>query len=475
MLKSIAVLAGGRTTISAITFGRNILLARLVSVEDYGIASTFIIAIAFIELLADLGMERMVVQDRQGNSRKFVGTIQTIMVARGFLLAGLMYVIAEPIAAVFNHPELTWAYQLFGLVPLLHGFNNLNIMRMQRHMSFGPQVKAEFAGAIVSLGLLFPLAVWLGDYKVMLVALLAEYLVRCLTTQVIADRHFTFAWDKADFTRALKFGVPLLLSGMLAFAALQGDRVIVGNQFTARDLGLFSAAATLAMTPCLITAKISQSFFLPLLAGVQDDQEKFDRQAALTLQTMLLVGSSAAIAFSLLGPTIFNIAFGEKMLEGTPYVTPLGIAFSMLLVRSGSMLPIALARGYTLNPLLGNLVRLVSLPIAFAVAVNGGGILDLILVTIAAEIASLALTATLLKTKVKIDAPRRLLPTYFLGFLLVVMLAYPVATGDHAYWLIGIQGALWILIAASCKDLRHFVFGQAKALLANRHPKDQDL
>lgn len=474
MLKSIAILAGGRTTISAITFARNILLARLVSVEDYGIASTFIIAIAFIELLADLGMERMIVQDKQGGSRKFVGTIQTIMVARGFLLAGLMYVVAAPIAAVFNHPELTWAYQLFGLAPLLHGLNNLNIMRMQRQMSFGPQVKAEFAGAVVSLGLLWPLAVWLGDYKVMLIALLAEHLVRCIATQVIADRRFSIAWNKADFIRALKFGVPLLLSGMLAFAALQGDRVIVGNQFTARDLGLFSAAATLAMTPCLITAKIAQSFFLPLLARVQDDQAKFDRQAALTLQTMLLIGAGAAIAFSLLGPAIFNVAFGEKMLEGTAYVVPLGIAFSMLLVRSGSMLPIALARGFTSNPLLGNLVRLVSLPIAFVVAINGGSILDLVLVTIAAEIASLALTATLLKVKVSVDAPRRLLPTYILGLLLVIVLAYPSASWQHSIWNMGFQAALWIVMAASCTELRQLLLKQAKILVTNRRPENHD-
>ena len=451
--------------ISAITFARNILLARLVSVEDYGIASTFIIAIAFIELLADLGMERMVVQDRKGNCQKFVGTIQTIMVVRGFLLAGLMFVIAAPIAEVFNHPELTWAYQLFGLAPLLHGFNNLNVMRMQRRMSFGPQVKSELAGAIVSLGLLWPLAMWLGDYKVMLVALLAEHFVRCFVTQIIADRRFNLAWDYSDFVRALRFGIPLLLSGMLAFAALQGDRVIVGNQFTARDLGLFSAAATLAMTPCLITAKISQSFFLPLLAKVQDDQARFDRQASLTLQTMLVTGGAAAVAFSLLGPWIFNLAFGEKMRDGAAYIVPLGIAFSILLVRSGSMLPIALARGFTLNPLLGNLVRLVSLPLAFAVAVNGGTIQDLIFVTIGAEVASLSLTAILLKCKVKIEAPKRLVPSYILGFALVIALSFPFLFEIRGDWISGIQFAIWLTMAAFCMELRQLLRDHAARIL----------
>lgn len=464
MLKSIAVLAGGRTSISALTFARNILVARLISVEDYGIASTFIIAIAFIELMADLGLERMIVQDRAGGSRKFIGTIQVMMVVRGFLLAGLMYMVAGPIAAVFHHPQLTWAYQLFGLVPLLHGFNNLDVMRMQRRMSFGPQVKAELAGAVASLALLWPLAVWLGDYTVMLIALLAEYLVRCLTTQIIAEHRFTLNWDTAVFKRALAFGVPLLIGGLLAFAALQGDRIIVGNQFTARDLGLFSAAATLAMTPCLITAKIAQTFFLPLLSRVQDDDAKFDAQAAVTLQAMLCIGALAAIAFSVLGPTVFLIAFGEKMREGTVYVIPIGIAFSMLLVRGGSMLPIALARGFTLNPMLGSLVRLVSLPVAFAVVWQGGSILDMVLVTICAEAASITITTILLQVRIRIRAPSRMLGSFALGAVLLGALLYPVIEPKPGLWIYLVQAGAFLALVATCTDLRRALIKQAMML-----------
>ncbi|HKK29841.1 MAG TPA: oligosaccharide flippase family protein, partial [Alphaproteobacteria bacterium] len=72
LLKSISILAAGRTTIAALNFARNILLARLISVEDYGIASTFIVALSLVELAGDLALDRMIVQDRQGNSRRFV-------------------------------------------------------------------------------------------------------------------------------------------------------------------------------------------------------------------------------------------------------------------------------------------------------------------------------------------------------------------------------------------------------------------
>jgi hypothetical protein len=233
-----------------------------------------------------------------------------------------------------------------------------------------------------------------------------------------------------------------------------------------RDLGLFSAAATLAMTPSLITSKILQTFFLPLLSRVQDDQVKFDAQSAVTLQTLLCVGGIAAIAFSILGPFLFLLTFGEKMQDGAIYVVPIGLAFSVLLVRAGAMLPIALARGYTMNQFLGNLVRLVSLPIAWIVVTNGGGILDLLMVTIGAQIAALTLTAVLLQVKVKIDAPRRMLGSYTLGLLLVIVLAAQVYTGEEGTWIFAVQAALYVTTVATCGDLRRTLIVLGKIYLA---------
>jgi O-antigen/teichoic acid export membrane protein len=61
LLKALSILAGGRASIAALNFTRNILLARLVTVEDYGIASTFIVAIALVEMFGDLALDRLVV------------------------------------------------------------------------------------------------------------------------------------------------------------------------------------------------------------------------------------------------------------------------------------------------------------------------------------------------------------------------------------------------------------------------------
>jgi O-antigen/teichoic acid export membrane protein len=463
LLRSIMVLVSGRTSIAALNFLRNILLARLVSVEDYGIASTFIVAIAFVELMGDLGLDKLIVRHQHGNDARFVSVIQTIMVIRGGVLAGLMFLLAGTFAEVFNHPHLTWAYQIFALSPMIRSFVNLDVMRQQRQMAFGAIIKAEFMGALASVAVLWPLALILGDFRVMLVALIVEQVMRSIGTMWLAHRPMRFGWDSAIMKGALAFGTPLILNGVVLLLTQQGERILVGNQFTARDLGFFSAALTLAMTPSLILSKISQSFFSPILAKTQNEPSKFDAQSAVTLQVMLCISALVALSFTYIGPWVFGLAFGQKMAEGAVYVIPLGIAFAIRLNRAGSASTISITKGYTLNPLITSLVRIVALPIAFLIAMNGGSILDVAIVAIAGELVSSAVGLILLRTQLHLKAPGRMLLCYSLGVALIASCVARFMWDFEPLVADIVPLALFVLLLLSCFSLRRLALNWCRA------------
>jgi O-antigen/teichoic acid export membrane protein len=55
---------------------RNIMIARLLSVDDFGIASTFAMTMAFVDMSANIGIDRLVVQSKEGQSERFQATLQ---------------------------------------------------------------------------------------------------------------------------------------------------------------------------------------------------------------------------------------------------------------------------------------------------------------------------------------------------------------------------------------------------------------
>ena len=456
MLKGAATLAAGRAGAAALRFARNVLLARLLPVEEYGLASTFVVLMAFVDMASDLALERLVVQDREGDQPRVVAAIQTLALLRGVLLAGVTILAAGPMADLFGHPELAPAFALFAAVPFLRGIAHLDMMREQREMRFGRVTRADLAGVGVSLVALWPCALVLGDHRIMLVLLLLEHATRSAVSIAFAERPFALGWDGAVVRRALGFGGPLLLSGLLAFATLQGDRVIVANQLGAETLGLFSAALTFAMTPCLLAGSIANAVFLPMLARAQDDNAVFARRSRLTLEAMMVAGAGTMFAFAVIGPWAFEGVFGRAYAEAAPLVVLLGAVFSLRLVRAGPTTA-AMARGHNSNLLLANLARLVSLGPALAAVMSGYGVETLALFALAGEALALLVSLRLLH---RIDLRRKDIGVgawvvlAVLTAMLVLSAPTPWASAVPGWALQAPAAAGLICLLAVCRDLR---------------------
>jgi O-antigen/teichoic acid export membrane protein len=422
MLQVAFLLAGSSGVLSIIRFGRNVLIARLIGVEDFGIASTFALLMALVEMLSDLAIGRLVVQDRDGDSPGFVAALQAIAIVRGATLSAVVFVLADPIAVLLGQPGLGWAYRIMAVMPVLRALWHLDIARQQRAMRFGLRIKADFAGVTAGFAALWPLWLWLGDFRVMLGLLIVETGVVVATTHLLAERRYRLGWDGAVAGRALRFGWPVLASGVVAFAVVQGERLIVANQLTATDLGLFSAALTLAMAPTAIVHRIVSSMFLPLLARHQDNERAFLPRAELMLETLLASGLGLMLVYVLAGPAALRLVYGAEFAAGAQLVAIIGIACALRIVRSASV-DISVARGNTVNLLIPSVVRFASFPAAFLVAVRGGSLEAIALTGVAGEAVALVVAYLLVAFREGlVPVLVRGAPAYGIAIVLVLLL-----------------------------------------------------
>lgn len=449
-------LLGGSGAGFMLRFARNVLVARLLSVEDYGIASTFLVAVSFIDMALNLSLGKLVIQNKAGNDPEFVAALTGISILRGVLISAILFLAAGPIATLFGQPDLAWAYQVVALLPLIGSFRHPDIQRLQRTMRFAPLMMNRLGSLGLTLALVWPLALWLGDFRVMLAIYLIEWLGRLTLSFVIAERPFRARWDGKVALLALRFGWPLLLSGLITFAALQGDRIIIANRFGAEVLGLFSAAMTLTMAPAMAAADLIRTFFLPLLARHQENAAEFAHRAGFALQSSLCVAMLAVTGFALLGPPVLTLVFGPRYAEGADFVGLLGIVFGLQLAREGTA-TVALSLGQTSNLLIANIVRLGFLPIALLVAATGGSALDVIAIGALGQLCGVATSFLLLRFRSRVGQMNRLRwPTGF-GLIALLVLGWGIRTGTDGT--VGLLPAVVALIAfglmiASCQVMR---------------------
>lgn len=404
-LRSAMVLISGNGVGFFLRFARNVLLARLISVEDYGIASTFLVATTLVTMATDLDLGKYLVQERRGNDPDFVAVVKTMGIIRGIFVSFVIFAMAAPMARLFNQPELIWAYQVIALGPLILSFQHPDITRFARMMNFKPRMINNAVSGVAVVLLIWPLSMLLHDFRVVLAIIVLEACFQLGLSFLQAERPYRLGWRKEVAKGALIFGWPLMLSGLVVFAILQGDRIIVANQYGARELGYFSAALNLVMPAALAAAGLVRNFFLPLLARFQDRQAEFDHRALFTIQSSLCATQLAILTFAFAGPAVIVLVYGENYRPAVPMIGWLGIAMALQLARAGTA-TVAIARGHTTNMLIANLIRIAFLPVALAVAVAGGDIQMMLIVGAVGQIVGYAVSVVLLYKKTGLGRPK---------------------------------------------------------------------
>ena len=409
MFRSALMLLSGNAATSLVLLTRNLLIARLISVEDYGIAATFAIAMSVVEMASALGMEQQIVQSKRGDDPDFQAALQGFTALRGLASFGLLFATAGLMADFLGVPDLAWAYQMMALVPLIRGFEHFDNFRYRRTMRFGPSLWNGFGSAVIAVIVIVPVYLVYPDYRVMLASLLVQAVVSTSLTHFFASRPYRLRFDVATWTGSTRFGWPLLLNGILLFAVMHGEKLVAGRVLGLEALGILAMGLTLTMTPTLVLARSMQTLFLPKLSAAQDDDAAFQRLAEVVIEAVLAATLAYLLAMTLLGGPLVLLLLDEKFAALPPLMALLAVQQTLRVFKTGGSV-VALARGQTTNAMIANLLRVASVPIAAWVAVEGGGLVGVVTVATVGEAAGFVVSLFLIRLRLRVSLRHLALP-----------------------------------------------------------------
>lgn len=373
MFSKILLILSGNAGAAFLTLLRNLLVARLITVEDYGIAATFAVIMAMVEVVSNFGLQQQIIQAKNDDP-DWQAALQGFQVLRAAISAAVLFVFAGYIAAFLGVPDIAWAYQVLAIAPLMNGIVHLDIYRLNREMKYLPMVLSLTGPALVAFLLIWPLWLWLGDWRVMLISVVVQWSLMAGISILVSERPYRLRLERETILGAVKFGWPLLVNSALLFAVLNGEKLIVGRELGMASLAIFAMGFTLTLTPTLVMAKSIQSFFLPQLSAVQEDDSRFQPLARATIEANFFNGALLIMGIVLLGGPFVEVVLGEKYAPLLPLLTWLAILQALRVFKAGGAV-VGLARAKTENAMISNLFRVLSLPLSWWVAVSTGDLL----------------------------------------------------------------------------------------------------
>lgn len=317
-----------------------------------------------VEMISSVGLDKQLVQDREGDSQRFLNTAHALAAVRGVCGAAILVIAAVPVAWLFGVPHHAWAFATLGLYPLCIGLSHLDRKRLQRHMQFAPDMVVELIGQVVALVVAAVVAWYTRSFTAAIASILSGIVATMIASHLLAIRPYRWSWDRSLVVRMIRFGYPLLAGGILLFAVMHGERSLLASAprlfsnspYDAVDLGYFAAAGTLAYAPVVVLMRLGGTVSLPALSSARDSRELFFTRYSGVRAFVSLSGAAMAVGYALVGPTMLVLLYGDSYSPASTLLILMAIAQAIRIFRIAPTAA-ALALGDSQNTLWANVAR----------------------------------------------------------------------------------------------------------------------
>ncbi len=262
-----------RFSVQGIQFLIMIIMARLLSPNDYGLIGMLTVFISIAQSLIDSGFSQALIR-KQNRTETDNSTVFYFNIGVGICIYLLFYLIAPLISQFYNTPELTAIMRVISLGII---FNSLAVVQralLTIQINFKTQAKASLIAAIVS-GIIGITMAYKGFGVWSIVMLqLVNLSLNTILLWSFTGWHPTSKFSKDSFCELFAFGSKLLASGILDTLYRNIYLIAIGKLFTASRLGYYTRAQQFSDFPSSNLTGVLQRVTYPILCKIQDDTER---------------------------------------------------------------------------------------------------------------------------------------------------------------------------------------------------------
>ena len=383
-----AILFSGFALSQGSSFLRNAIIGHWLSRGDFGVAASITLTLHLCETLLDLGVDRLIVQARDGDRPTLMASAHAALIVRGAVSSLFLLVLAGPMTSLFGIPDARWAFQAIAIVPFFKGFLHLDMRRRQRHLDNAPFLAVEVLPQLLSLAATVPVLWLTQSYAAVVWLAFLQATALIVTSHLVANRTYRIRLSMPHLRRLWRFGWPIWLSALSLIAVYQGDRMIVGNRFGIEALADYTAVFMLTMVPSLLAAKVGQALMLPLLAEQKEYPDAFTERF---VGLAVLTTAAAALyvtGFVMLGDFGIQLAFGAKYANLGDLISVLAVMWAVRMIQAVPGMAL-MAVGETRPLLIAGAIRASALGLALWAADNGYGLIGIACAGIIGELCTM--------------------------------------------------------------------------------------
>lgn len=297
-------------------FGSNliviIVLARLLTPEDFGVFAAASIVIAFLQKVVTFGLDQLIVQPSELNENQ-IRTIFTVAILLGIGGVIIAFASRSLFAELFEMPELIQILPVLSLSLLIGNVGLVPNALLRRELKFRVLGMIQTASFILGYGLVAILLAFMGwGIWALVVAQIAQLLLETLLFTINHVQSLRLEINTGELRSILNTGRSMTIARVIQFFAMQGDNLVVGRWLGGEALGLYSRAYRVMSLPATLFGDAIESVLFAALAAVQDQPTRLLKAFQQTTRLLALMFIPLSALTIVLAPEIVNVMLGAQ-------------------------------------------------------------------------------------------------------------------------------------------------------------------
>lgn len=302
---------------STANFIVTIVLARLLSPEDFGLVAMVMVFFEFSSVFVESGFSTALIREKEISEVDKSTTFIFNFISALFFY-GILFVSAPAIAAFFNQEILTWIVRIMGLNLIFNAFSIIQRTSLIQQVHFKTQTKIRFLTTTLSGIAAIVLAyqgwgVWSLVVRFVMMDLMDSVLLWAMNRW-----RPSAGFSKASFKRLFGFGSKILAAAVLDKFYTHIYKLLIGKFFTAATLGFYTQANNFTNMVINTLFRTIHNVTYPVLAKLQDDSEKLKAGYRKILKLSSFVIIPALVTLGVLAEPALIALVGEKWLPSAP-------------------------------------------------------------------------------------------------------------------------------------------------------------
>lgn len=310
-----------------VSFVVSIILARLLTPDDYGLLGIILIFSSICTALMNAGFTTALIRKPDATDDDYC-TSFIINIVLSIVFYSIIYICSPLIADFFRRDELVNLTRVTSLGIIIGALSMIQQTRLTKRIDFKSQTKVTLVSSVVSgvIGIAMALTCY-GVWSLVIQTLSLQTLriiLLCFYDRWVPK----FRFSSNSFRELFGFGWKMMLSAFIDSVWQQLYQVVVGRYYNAATLGQYTRSKQFSTLFSSNLSAVVQRVTYPVLSNIQEERERMTLAYRRIIKVTMFVTSISMFALGAISEPLLYCLIGPQWHEASVYLPLICIAGS---------------------------------------------------------------------------------------------------------------------------------------------------